>query len=93
MRQLHDFAHRARHTGVHLWRTARHYGRIVDRYVQNAAYIYGSAIQPGLSAAGVHTGDIDSKLLKTYDVYSQFRDNLKDGVQLGDSLAAHLRHY
>ncbi len=93
MRQLHSFVHSARHSGVRMWNSARHYGRIMDRYVQGAAHIYGSAIQPGLRAAGVHTGDVDAKLMKGYDLYSRFKENVGDGVRLGDNLAAHLRHY
>ena len=93
MRHLHSFVDRARHNGVRLWQTARHYGRIADRYVQGAAHIYGHAIQPGLRAAGVDTGELDSKLLKAHDLYSQFQSNVKEGVQVADKIAAHLRHY
>ena len=93
MRHLQHFVNRARHTGVHVWQTARHYGRIADRYVQSAAHLYGTAIQPGLRAAGVDTGEMDSKLLKAHDLYSMFQSNIKEGVQVGDKIAAHLRHY
>lgn len=93
MRHLQHFVNRARHNGVHAWQTARHYGRIADRYVQHAVHIYGHAIQPGLRAAGVNTSDFDSKLLNAHDLYSQFQDNVKSGIQVGDKIAAHLRHY
>ncbi len=93
MRHLHNFVHGAHRDAVRMWTSARHYGRIVDRYVQGAAHIYGSAIQPGLRAAGVDTRDVDSTLLKSYDNYSQFKSNIDSGVRLGDNMAAHLRHY
>ncbi len=93
MRHLNNIVNGARHNAVRMWTSARHYGRLVDRYVQGAAHLYGSAIQPGLRAAGVDTRDADSTLLKSYDLYSQFKGNIDSGVRLGDSMAAHLRHY
>jgi len=93
MRHLNNIVNGARHNAVRMWTSARHYGRLVDRYVQGAAHLYGSAIQPGLRAAGVDTRDVDSTLLKSYDLYSQFKGNIDSGVRLGDNMAAHLRHY
>ena len=100
MRQLGGFARQAsRHVGnfarqgAMAWHTARHYGRIVDRYVNSAADLYGKAIQPGLQKAGVDTSSLDSKLLKSYDYYSQATKALGDGAQMAEHIAGHMRHY
>ena len=100
MRHLEGYARQAsRHVGnfarqgAIAWHTARHYGRIVDRYVNSAADLYGSAIQPGLRKAGVDTSNLDKTLLKSYDYYSQTKKALGEGAQMADHIAGHMRHY
>ena len=93
MRHLHAFAEKARHHGVHAWRTARHYGRIADRYISGAAQLYGTAIQPGLRAAGVDTRELDANLMSMHQAYKKVSTSAKDGLKLGDEVASHFAQY
>ena len=87
----HTWGHRLKHTSMQMWRTARHVGSELDRGVEQAAFLYGHAIQPVLRAAGVDTRDVDKKLMTGYGNYSKLRENLNDGVQVLDQIGAHLR--
>ena len=89
MRHSH-WTNRLRHQGVHVWRTARHYGRELDRHVQTAAHLY-AAIQPGLRAAGYDTREADRHLSTGYGLYNQLKANMEEGVQVADGVASHLR--
>ena len=91
MRHLGAFAHNVRHDGMQLWRKARHVGSELDRHINTAAYLYGTAIQPGLRAAGVDTRHADKHLKHGYDLYSQYANNIRDGVDVIDNIAGHLR--
>ena len=76
---------------MQMWHTARHVGSELDRHIQTAAYLYGRAIQPGLRAAGVDTREVDKNLMTGYGHYSKLRENLNDGIQVIDGVAAHVR--
>ncbi len=91
MRHLGAFAHNVRHQGMRMWRTARHVGSELDRHINTAAYLYGHAIQPGLHAAGIDTRQADKHLKTGYDLYNRYADNVRDGVDVLDGVAAHLR--
>ena len=91
MRHLGAFAHNVRHHGMRMWRTARHVGSELDRHINTAAYLYSAAIQPGLRAAGVDTRQADKHLKTGYDLYSRYAENVRDGVDVMDGIAGHLR--
>ena len=91
MRHLGAFAHNVRHHGMRMWRTARHVGSELDRHINTAAYLYAAAIQPGLRAAGVDTRHADKHLKQSYDLYNRYRENVQDGVDVMDGVAANLR--
>ena len=91
MRHLGAFAHNVRHHGMRMWRTARHVGSELDRHINTAAYLYGRAIQPGLHAAGVDTRHADKHLKQSYDLNSRYAENMRDGVDVMDGIAANLR--
>ena len=74
-----------------MWRTARHVGSELDRHINTAAYLYGAAIQPGLRAAGVDTRHADKHLKTGYDLYNRYAENVRDGVDVMDGIAGHLR--
>ncbi len=76
---------------MRMWRTARHVGSELDRHINTAAYIYGAAIQPGLRAAGVDTRHADKHLKQSYDLYSRYAENVRDGVNVMEGIAANLR--
>ena len=89
MRQQANWTTRLRHQGVHLWHTARHYGRELDRHVHTAARLY-AAIQPGLRGV-LDTREVDKHLSTGYGMYNQLKANMEDGIQVVDGVAAHLR--
>ena len=76
---------------MRMWRTARHVGSELDRHINTAAYLYGAAIQPGLHAAGIDTRSADKHLKTGYDLYSRYANNVRDGVDVVDGIAGHLR--
>ncbi len=76
---------------MRMWRTARHVGSELDRHISTAAYMYSHAIQPGLRAAGVDTRYTDKQLKTGYDLYNRYAENVRDGVDVVDGIAANLR--
>ncbi len=76
---------------MRMWRTARHVGSELDRHINTAAYLYGAAIQPGLRAAGVDTRHADKHLKTGYELYNRYAENVRDGVDVMDGIAGHLR--
>ena len=74
-----------------MWNRARHVGSELDRHINTAAYLYGAAIQPGLGAAGVDTRHADRHLKMGYDLYNRYAENVRDGVDVMDGIAANLR--
>ena len=91
MRHLGAWAHNIRHHGARMWNRARHVGSELDRHIHTAAHIYGAAIQPGLRLAGVDTRGADRHLRRSYDLYNRYAANVRDGVDVVDGIAAHLR--
>ncbi len=91
MRHLGAFAHNVRHHGMRMWRTARHVGAELDRHISTAVYMYSHAFQPGLRAAGVDTRQADRHLKQNYDLYNRYAENVRDGVDVMDGIAANLR--
>ena len=91
MRHLGAWAHNVRHHGMRMWRTARHVGSELDRHINTAAYLYGRAVQPGLRAAGYDTSSADKHLKTGYDLYNRYAENVRDGVDVMDGIAANLR--
>ena len=79
------------HRGAHLWRRAGHMGKQLDRGIHNAAYLRLHAIQPGLWAAGVDTRHMDQKLNTNYGHYNKLPENMRNGIEVMDGIAAHLR--
>ena len=66
-------------------------GHQIDRGMHNAAYLYSHGIQPGLWAAGVDTREIDQKLSANYRHYNKLQENMRDGIEVMDGIAAHIR--
>ena len=91
MRHLGAWANNVRHHGMRMWNKARHIGSELDRHINSAAYLYAHAIQPGLRAAGVDTRQADKHLKQSYDLYSRYAENVRDGVDVMDGIAAKLR--
>ena len=91
MRHLRAWGHNVRHHGTRLWIRARHVGSELDRHINTAAYLYAAAVQPGLRAAGVDTRQADKHLKTGYDLYSRYAENVRDGVDVMDGIAANLR--
>ena len=87
----HAWGNRLKHTSRQVWRTARHVGSELDRNIEQAAFLYGNVIQPVLRAANVDTREVDKKLMTGYGHYSKLRENLNDGIQVIDNVAAHIR--
>ena len=88
---FHHFANRVRHQGVAMWRTARHYGTLIDRHVQTATHLYGNAVQPALRGMGYDTREVDRHLHSAHGLYSSYKESLNDGVDVVDGIAANLR--
>ena len=51
----------------------------------------GGVIQPGLRAAGVDTREVDKHLMTGYGHYNKLRENINDGIEVIDNVAAHVR--
>ncbi len=58
--------------------------------IQAAAHLY-SAVSPVLRMHGMDTRQLDRTLKAGYDHYESYAQNARDGVQVMDSVAAHLR--
>ena len=55
--------------------------------------MYGTAIQPGLRAAGVDTRELDANLMSMHQAYKKVSSSAKDGLKLGDEFASHFAQY
>ena len=77
--------------GVQLYRTMRHHASVWDGRIQAAAHLYGSVLQPALRMQGVDTRQLDRTLKVGYDHYNTMASNVRDGVDVVDGLARHLR--
>ena len=88
---MRHLANKAVRHGIQLYRTMRHHASVWDGRIQAAAHIYGSVLQPALRMQGVDTRQIDRSLKVGYDHYSTMASNVRDGVDVFDGLARHLR--
>ena len=76
--------------GVQLYRTMRHHASVWDGRIQAAAHIY-SAVSPALRMHGLDTRQLDRSLKAGYDHYESYAQNARNGIQVMDGIAAHLR--
>ena len=82
---------RAVRHGVQLYRTMRHHASVWDGRIQAAAHLYGSVLQPALRMHGVDTRQLDRTLKVGYDHYEQYAQSARDGIDVIDGMARHLR--
>ena len=82
---------RAVRHGVQLYRTMRHHASVWDGRIQAAAHLYGNVLQPALRMQGVDTRQIDRSLKVGYDHYNTMASNVRDGIDVVDGVARHLR--
>ena len=77
--------------GMRMYHQARHFGNQLDRHVQFAARLYGTAIRPGLRELGVDTQGADKHLKAAYDHYDMLKSQTQAGIRVADGVAAHVR--
>ena len=76
--------------GVQLYRSMRHHASVWDGRIQAAAHLY-SAVSPVLRMHGLDTRQLDRTLKAGYHHYESYAQNARDGIQVLDGVAAHLR--
>ena len=69
----------------------RHHASVWEGRIQAAAHLYGSVLQPALRMQGVDTRQSDRTLRVSYDHYNTMASNVRDGVDVIDGVARHLR--